>query len=132
MTLKQIEESAEGGHITFQGVSYQDAESFLCSRFGFCGCGSPEKALEYMLRIMGALEYQEVAISTQSGLYPDWNKFFNSEEERMVIFYLLDDKGLTTHGTGLSTGGWLTLEGRQVLDWLREWKRQQTVEGKSE
>lgn len=91
---------------------------------GFCGCGSPETALLYVLKILRVLD-EKGPDSWGPGGKDAWNEWYAAHRARLdgvfhgdagaeyLAYYLLDNKNLTEHGG--SVPGWLTGKGKDIL-----------------
>ena len=99
------------------GCYHEDAESVITASLGFCGCGSPDLALKYVKQSLELVQdYQDLE-------YEGWevkkNKFFNNNEgSEYFMWYFLNDKGLTEHGSCVP--GWLSESGKELLSDLKE------------
>lgn len=118
----------DGGYL-YKGISYEDAEDFLGSFFGFCGCGRPDVALKYMRDCMSHILELEELVWEKKMSYDDWEKkqksLYINEGAMYAIYYLLSDKDITEHGGGVP--GWLSntvndtiISGKQILSDLKE------------
>jgi hypothetical protein len=95
------------GWYLIDGVSYETAESVLGDVLGFCGCGDPESALEYVAKILQAAKEKKI--------YERWKELFNSEGQGYFVLYTLDNKGVIEHGTSVGSS-WLTQKGKELLE----------------
>lgn len=92
---------------------------------GFCGCGNPETSLLY---IMQGLELITAVSPEDPVAWEIWRKahrevltsFFGTVGAEYFFFYWCDKEGLTEHGSGMP--GWLTADGKKLLNLLQEWK----------
>lgn len=96
---------SEGYH-NDDNLYYFTAESFIIEGIlGFCGCGEPELALEYICNVMLEI-HVHVESKFTKGYHPvDGSKY--------IAWYVLAKAGLTEHGGAVP--GWLTNLGRDVL-----------------
>jgi len=98
---------ADGWYLDEEGVSYEDAGSFLGTKIlDFCGCGNPDSALEYVRDVMQNIKGKDF----------DSRKYDGKE---YFVWYYLDNKELTDHGS--SVPGWLTEKGEEFLEDLNEY-----------
>ena len=91
----------------------------------FCGCGSPEDNLIYVLGGMTLAEEKGPdGYEAFSAWWHDKEKreiaHFGSEAAARFFHYWLDKEHLTEHGSALP--GWLSKRGKSLLVLLREWK----------
>ena len=113
------------GFMDNQDCYYETLEDLIqMGILGFCGCGSPEQNLEYVL---GGLTLLDEKTELYDSDKPDWNAYhakslehFGNEQAEYFFWYWLDTKGFTEHGGGVP--GWLTEEGEKLLELLKEWK----------
>ena len=108
----------EDGYYDQDNCYYEDAESFIATgMLGFCGCGMPEAALEHVRKALQLVDDLEQLVWEQSMRYKEWEKrkegVFASEGAEYFMWYYLDNKGLTDHGS--SVPGWLTDKGEALL-----------------
>lgn len=110
---------------------YQDKESELQDKIGFCTCGRREQNLEYVLKgllIIGELAfvYEPLSVVTLS----DWNSVrdshFGNEAAAYFFFYWAASKGYTEHGG--SVPGWLTAEEEDLIKELKDWSSYRNYE----
>jgi len=93
--------------------------------FEFCGCGNPERNLEY---IMNGLSYINEFIGgeldelTKMGI-----EIFGNDESKYFFFYWADKEELTDHGN--SVPGWLTKKGEELLAALQYLKEKGDFDG---
>lgn len=121
----------DGSYIDAEGCHHDDAESFLqCHVLGFCGCGAPQDALEYVrgaLRHTANLKLVHENVSTHrkgdawSVAWDAWDKAGKALMGNADWFtrYWMDKERLTEHGSSVG-GAWLTEKGSQLLDDLDE------------
>ena len=106
----------DGSYVDVNGCHHDDAKSFLqCHILGFCGCGAPEDSLRYIrdcLRHIANLKQ----VHEKQATYEAWGNEGKELMGRAEYFtrYVLDQKGLTEHGTSIK-GAWLTDKGREIL-----------------
>ena len=112
MKKYQIEE--DGSIIDSDGFYHPDKLSYLEDMLGFCGCGYPVSALQFVSKLLelidGRFENHKFQddIDTLSG---------NNIGLEYLLFYFLEDKELTEHGTSIP--GWLTEYGKEFLQELK-------------
>lgn len=83
---------------------------------GFCSCGCPNEAADWLANVLRAHELG--GLERAQAL----DELMPHKMSRYVILYWLDDRGWTEHG-GNVMGAWLSEKGRAallVLDWLAE------------
>lgn len=125
-----IDKHKENGlYVDEEGLCYDDAQEFIQTAIlGFCGCGDPAASQTYLRDVLQFI--REVHENEEENWDVPWKRldgFFHSVGERYTVFYLLDDKGLTEHGS--SVPGWLTPKGRELLEDLNElYPRERQVE----
>lgn len=113
----------EDGYYYLDECYYEDAESLISiGVLGFCGCGMPGDALEYVRSALQLVnDLKKIAWGDRSA-YKQWEKrkrkLFADDGAEYFMWYFLDDKGLTEHGT--SVPGWLTDKGVELLSYLNE------------
>ena len=85
---------------------------------GFCGCGSLEENLEY---IMDGLAYIDERPNGKEE-FNEWiergHKIFGNELSKSFFFYWADKEELSEHGSSIP--GWLTDKGKELLAALRK------------
>lgn len=95
---------------------------YLKGELGICSCGNPEDTLFFIRDVLQLMEdYNNSKMC--------WNEFYDKKEALVkatnegltwLLWYWLDDKGLTKHGGNVS-GCWLTEKGYEALQMLNEW-----------
>lgn len=91
-------------------IGYRDVEQVLSRDFGWCGCGDPEAALEYVYKYLkGYQDSREGKITWEKR-----DELFSSEGEMYFFLYWADDKGLMEHGTSVWSG-WITKKGEEFI-----------------
>ena len=96
-------------------MSMDESEEYsqLLELLGFCGCGCPEEAMQYIGKILGAV----AARQESSWDINEVHQTLNLPDEHpayWVVWYHLDSRGLLEHG-GNVTGSWLTDKGKEAL-----------------
>jgi len=102
--------------------SYPSLLYYLTEKLNLCGCGMPEKALLFIRDVLAhvqerfdlELPWSETEIRRKAILPTYGIEYFT--------FYMLDDLGLLEHGS--SVPGWLTDEGKAVLNLLNKFKEE--------
>jgi hypothetical protein len=121
--LKKVDDS-DFPYLDNEGVSHPDKESFICSLFGFCSCGLPAAALDYIygvLEIMGRFNSSGPS-ETWEETHDELDKHFNSVGEAYFVYYFLNSWKIKMAEHGWSVPGWLTDFGRDVLEMLKEYR----------
>lgn len=94
----------EDGYYDENDCFYEDAEEFIqCHILNFCGCGSPDRNIQYVYNVLKRIES---------------NKTEDTDTEYFAL-YTLDKLGLTEHGGSIG-GSWLSEKGKQLLSDMRE------------
>lgn len=111
------------GYYDEEECYYEDAESFISnSVLGFCGCGKPEDAIEYVRNALQIVDDLEKLVWKKMMTYEAWEErkkaLFTNEGAEYFMWYFLDNKELTDHGS--SVPGWLTEKGVELLADLTE------------
>lgn len=120
MIEKLIEE--EDGEFIFpdNGVSYSSKSEFLeIEILGFCGCGAPHTALEFLRDILKLID-------AGKGYGDEIKKLLPNDGVYFFVFYMLSDKKLTEHGSSIG-GCWLSDKGKELLadiEWCIENERE--------
>lgn len=121
-------------YVDSDGCHYENAVDFIQIKlFGFCACGRPEDNLVYVrdtLRIL--MDSAPAERDEKESFEAFWEKYrekvdshFKSKDAEYFMWYWLDKQGYTEHGG--SVPGWLTTEGRELLEDLEEMKNE--IEG---
>lgn len=97
-------------------LHYDTAEDVIAvGQLNFCGCGSPEAALEHIYKRLRAYEdCREEKIT-----YDERDKVFLSEGEMYFFLYWADNKGYMDHGTSVWSG-WVTEKGKILMEDIRQ------------
>ena len=122
--LDGMRRDPDGGEFAYtdaDGVSWRGLEDVLAIKvFGFCTCGAPDAALTLMRDAMRLIELRGPSNPRQHRQWfdevyvPRLREVFGEfDGAQYVVWYLLEDKGLTEHGG--SVPGWLTPKGHEVL-----------------
>lgn len=115
----------EGPDGVVYGMSGDVPGAFASAVLDFCGCGSPEAALEWVARgldlIQGLRECGEDGRGWNAA-YEAWEKrkreHFGSEGAEYFFWYWCDTNDLTEHGG--SVPGWLSGRGYEVREDIHE------------
>jgi hypothetical protein len=94
----------------------------LQDELGICGCGNPDDTLMYIIDVLQLMEDYHNNLMTWEEYYEKQHALAKADNEGLswLLWYWLDDKGLTEHGGNVS-GCWLTTKGYEVLQMLNEW-----------
>lgn len=112
-----------GELVDAKGVRHLSRDAYIEMLLGFCGCGAPEAAREYVrerMRLVYDFHDQQETQSALALLRNGEAALFQSPGERYFFWYWLDEKGYSEHGG--SVPGWLTREGKVMLaalEWLK-------------
>jgi len=117
--------------------NWNELESELLERLGFCGCGAPDEALLLIHDLLVHFENHRAINYTGSFEGAEWEKYCKDEKESLnkvlddnkegikyALFYLLDDKGITNHGS--SVPGWV--EDTEFMDKLKLYVKKLALE----
>lgn len=105
--LKKVDDS-EYPYLDENGVSHRSKKSYLQTEiFRFCGCGDPDSAMLFVRDMLKLLEERK-------GWSEEIKKELPTDGVYYFVLYMLDDKGLTEHGSSVG-GSWLTDKGKEVL-----------------
>ena len=105
-----------------QAILY--VNKFYDETLKWCHCGDPEDVMRLMRDVLAANEWN----FSEEGRKADYSVWQSKVRELLgeigsplclSYFYMLDVAGLTEHGGGLVNGGWLTDEGKELLEALR-------------
>lgn len=105
------------------GVEFDTAGEFILEwigLFGFCGCGFPEDALEFLRQALAHVKMRADENVTFEAVKQDELSVFGSQGCAYFMYYVLDKAELTEHGGCVP--GWLTKEGKELLEDLEELK----------
>ncbi len=107
----------DGWYKDEDGVSFQTAQDFIGGKLGFCGCGDPDEALNYIKCVLQSIEdRQKPECDFRLNIV---NLIALTGKAHYFTLYFLDDKGLTEHGSSVG-GCWLTQKGSELLEDLTE------------
>ncbi len=113
------------------GLEYETAVEFILESpalFNFCGCGSPEDALEFLRQSLAHVKMRSDEAITFEAITQDELSVFGSQGCAYFMYYVLDKAGLTDHGGCVP--GWITKEGEELLEDLEELKAAEEPDGK--
>lgn len=115
-------EGDERGYIDGEGVSWPSIEQVLGIKvLGFCGCGDPGGTLLFVHEALQFVADNRLREGedwrARYAASAEWWNAHGGEAPRHLLAYLLDDKGLTEHGTSIN-GAWLTDKGEAFKDLL--------------
>lgn len=109
----------DGSYLDPEGYWYKDWETFLIEYvFGWCGCGHPWDALEYVFH--GLSHIRDLTTPNRPIKAYDFDeasKSFHSNGESYFFWYWADSRDLIDHGG--SVPGWLSDKGIAILAELR-------------
>lgn len=88
-----------------------ELHDYIFTDLGLCGCGEPERVLTFLRDMLQAVDSRS-EIGTDSTLN------HGGDAMRQLVWYFLDDKGLTEHGSRADMG-WLTDKGQELLTALK-------------
>lgn len=109
----------EDGYYDQNECHYEDAESFISTAvLGFCGCGMPSAALEYVRKALQLVDDLNNNESTMKQWAERKKEVFANDGAEYFMWYFLDNMQLTEHG--FSVPGWLTEKGIELLSDLTE------------
>lgn len=95
------------------GITFDSAKDLIAiGILNFCGCGDQDSALIFIrdvLEILGS----DYTHSRFDGFFPE-----DKQGMKYFTLYMLDNLGLEEHG--ISTPGWLTDKGKEVLEDLQK------------
>jgi hypothetical protein len=122
MFIDKYKEHEHGYSYIMDDCYYEDATSLIAGgMLGFCGCGDNDSALKYIkdaLQLVADLR----EVRNKNLTWDDWrvrvNSVFSNEGAEYFMWYFLDNKELTEHGS--SVPGWLTTKGEELLSDLNE------------
>ena len=114
----------DGGCIV-DGISFDDdGDALQIHVLGFCGCGQGDQNLVYIMRGLEWVDYHK-SDEAFDAWYPKWRhqgeRLFGRQAGEYFFAYWADSQGLTEHGG--SVPGWLTPDGADLLEALREWHK---------
>lgn len=119
MTQLTIEnrKDSEGWYVSDDGCQHNAFDYYMNGVFGFCGCGMPEDAMEFIRDGLQLVSDLKDKVWTDQITYAQWAEnemnLFGSRGQAYFFYYVLDSTGLTEHGG--SVPGWLTDAGIDAL-----------------
>lgn len=114
---------AEGGRIIdSDGISYASVGQAMVSFMGFCGCGDPVAAGNFIGEVL-ATPHPESRYGLQGASHEQLKTLIteNLDAAAFVILYALDQWEFTEHGTSIQHS-WLTERGTQASEILRAYR----------
>ena len=123
MNIDKYKYNKHGFYYDEDGTCYETADEFIqCKMFGFCNCGDPELSLEFVRRALQQVSNLEELVWKEKQTHKEWDeitvKQLGSKQAMYFAWYWLHEKNFTEHGG--SVPGWLTDEGRNLLQDLNE------------
>lgn len=122
MSISRIKFSKDrnGEYIDEDNVHFgNETISFLQSKFlGFCNCGIPDHSVEYVVKGLEEVNKISKAGDKWKEAVEKAEEVLGGEERMYFMWYFLDSKGLTNHGS--SVPGWITDRGEQFLELYNE------------
>lgn len=115
------------GWYKFDGCDYEEAADVLQSGvLGFCGCGCPEKNLEYIRQALEIIDDPRPKWSDEHKSWEAWwpihkekvRAHFGNDQSAYFFYYWAAKNDLTEHGG--SVPGWLSDKGRTLLKLLNQ------------
>jgi len=117
MNVDKFRKDETGRYYDSDNCSYDDAEQFISSSIlGFCGCGIPRAALNYVKKALRLLSKKKKL--THEQWVEEKKAIFLDYGSEYFTWYALENKGLTEHG--YSTPGYLSEKGKELLSDLDE------------
>ena len=96
-------------------ISRDDAMDEVFEKLGFCGCGMPSDAAEFIAKALAHIGHR--CWDGPDFTYEDWkaegDALFHNDGIAYFVYYVFDKLELTDHGG--SVPGWLTDLGKDVL-----------------
>lgn len=102
----------------------------LCGMLGFCGCGNPTAALEFIGKVLHHVDWVAENLHPFKG--EEWDVararhkangsaiFGPTEGVDYFVYYVLTEKRFLEHGG--SVPGWLTESGHMLMALIDEWR----------
>jgi hypothetical protein len=121
MIEELTKDQATGMFRDSEGCHHESRGSFICDQFGFCGCGKPEEALDYVRQALQVVSDLKNLVWTKKETYEAWShrseQLFKSDGAEYFMWYRLDNLELIEHGGQVP--GWLTEKGERLLEDLK-------------
>lgn len=124
----------DGSYIDEKGGYHEDAASLIASLLGFCGCGSPEDAVQFTGKVLRLIKSNSdvnwsniVEVESHRRKKDD---IFKDSGSEYFTYYVLDEKEITEHGG--SVPGWLTDKGHALLALIDEYESEYALEENNE
>lgn len=116
MNIDKYKKTDENGFTAYydeNDTCYMSAEQFLQIKIlDFCFCGDPESNLKYVGKALQVIDKSRGKGYKYFVKLAD--ELFRNSRAAYFMFYFLDSKELTEHGSSLS--GWLTQKGKEFLE----------------
>ena len=121
MRILEITQEGES-FLTKDGCHWDSfAEAVAMGIGGFCGCGVPDAAGEYVMKGLALVDSLSEKVWKDQTTYAQWasekDKHFGGQGPEYFFWYWASDLGLLEHGG--SVPGWLTDKGKAFLFALR-------------
>lgn len=104
----------------YDDLEFETFDSLIQHKLNWCGCGMPDQAQRMIMKALRHINNLQLLVNENKLSWEEWNAdsklLFGYWE--YVIYYILDEKGLTEHGSGVP--GWLTDKGKELLEELEE------------
>lgn len=103
----------------------EENDSDIMDELGFCGCGMPVDATEYVLSVLEHIERLKTHVWEKKITFEEWieegKMIFPNDGAAYFAYYVMAEKGLTEHGG--SVPGWLSEKGYAMVDRIKTWQR---------
>lgn len=101
-------------------MTLDEINDWVFCDLGFCGCGNPEGALDFLRDTLNLIDKEfDERWEGMKNRFPD-------NPMSWTYLYMLDDKGLTEHGSNIR-GCWLTEKGKDILTALNSFTVEQII-----
>lgn len=122
----KLSDYASGDRFVRDGCHYDSAEDLVSGMLGFCGCGAPDLALDYVGAGLDLVAQRMALWESQDGHAETRFKateareleHFGTDGARYFFWYWADGEGFLEHGSLVP--GWLTERGKQMLALIGE------------
>lgn len=102
----------------------EDNSAEVVESLGFCGCGSPIDATEYILSVLEHVDLIKSKVWEDRMSHGQWKAagkvIFPTEGAEYFAYYVLTEKGLMEHGGAVPD--WLTDEGYAMIAHIKAWR----------
>lgn len=120
-------------------------DTLIVDHLKWCGCGSPSDALQFIYKFISLTIDQQArtrpqidnledgSVKDEKILLKEWSDIYEENEEQKknlvinnwksvlwIIYYILDEKKIFSHGGNVS-GGWL--DNHKFFDLLTQWNK---------